>query len=704
MYSCSSSLFHRSASISRDLLIIHHPWRQLERCSMPRRSVVEARQRQEQKLLLMMLEVVAVLLSICMAVAVGAEAPKKAPASLHIVFSTECNGYFDWQTAGLVYSHKLVGQRGNLTRLMACDDPTYDSFSFSGAPRTHVHPNMRVYNGDHYSPYNKPYAVLHWLEHADVREDFVVYIDADMVFRNAFSVEDLGAEKGSPVAAYYGYMHGVEANVHMGVKSLVKNVETAQKVGGFVVMHREDMKKVAPLWLKYTEMVRKDPDSWANTGDIFNRNGKGGPPWISEMYGYSFGAAEAGVKHKVSDEFMLYPGYNPRPEPSPYVMHYGLLFNVDYYAFDKHRYQGRLGDAVTHCPGVPFPRPPPYSSLHEVEGTAEHRTKMLSLYTGHVLHNATYELVRQNCRPDVQRVPYTQEMCSTDKNNVMSCHLRRQGEALPPPKCTNDHKNCCDWALHGECEKNREFMGVSCQAACKFCHVEGHTYDCVPHNSTSTGNATGTAHPGTHVAGAKAAAVAGIPATTTTTSTARGDIHARRTNASASASVLCSTSGDCGESSTFHGNHGDNETVIASSLPPPSPSSNALMNYDYRNATLLQQQHGKLSSNTTMTMASKAQKQTAVSARMDVTADNKERKGNNIGNFASRGMRHVFAELELIEVESMHWLHGSGILVIWLLSMLLLCVLLYSSFKNRLWKKRARGLSRRQRRKLIVSI
>ena len=93
-----------------------------------------------------------------------------------------------------MYSHKLVGQRGNLTRLMACDDPTYDSFAFSGAPRTHVHPNMRVYNGDHYSPYNKPYAVMHWLEHADVREDFVVYIDADMVFRNAFSVEDLGAE------------------------------------------------------------------------------------------------------------------------------------------------------------------------------------------------------------------------------------------------------------------------------------------------------------------------------------------------------------------------------------------------------------------------------------------------------------------------------------------------------------------------------
>jgi hypothetical protein len=109
-------------------------------------------------------------------------------------------------------------------------------------------------------------------------------------------------------------------------------------------MHIEDLKKVAPLWLKWTEEVRADPDSWGNTGDIFNANGKAGPPWIAEMYGYVFACAEVGLDFKVSpaglagtntavltclsesfspqvsDKFMLYPGYAPpAAEPWPVV-------------------------------------------------------------------------------------------------------------------------------------------------------------------------------------------------------------------------------------------------------------------------------------------------------------------------------------------------------------------------------------------------
>ena len=54
------------------------------------------------------------------------------------------------------------------------------------------------------------------------------------------------------------------------------------------MMHIEDLRKFAPLWLSKTEEVRNDREHWATniTGDIY---GKG---WISEMYGYSFGAAE----------------------------------------------------------------------------------------------------------------------------------------------------------------------------------------------------------------------------------------------------------------------------------------------------------------------------------------------------------------------------------------------------------------------------
>lgn len=53
-------------------------------------------------------------------------------------------------------------------------------------------------------------------------------------------------------------------------------------------MHIDDLRKFAPLWLSKTEEVRSDRDHWGQnfTGDIY------GYGWISEMYGYSFGAAE----------------------------------------------------------------------------------------------------------------------------------------------------------------------------------------------------------------------------------------------------------------------------------------------------------------------------------------------------------------------------------------------------------------------------
>ena len=449
-------------------------------------------------------------------------------------------------TAGLLYSHKLVGQTGNITRLMACDEPSYDSRLFSGATQTHVHPNMYKYEGDAYTPYNKPYAIKHFLENNNITEDYIAYIDADMVFRKAFTVDDLGAEKGRPVAAYYGYMKAVEKDVHMGVKQYVKNVENAQKVGGFVVMHREDLKRVAPLWLKYTAMVRKDPDSWANTGDIFNANGKGGPPWISEMYGYSFGCAEAGVNHTVSDKFMLYPGYKPQPEPSPYVMHYGLMYHVNDFAFDKHRYIGANGEKVTKCPGRPMPQPPPMWSLTEPVGSLEYRQKWLALYTAHVLHNATYAIVHDNCNQSIAHEAYTPEICVVDKaTNVEHCHKRKPGEELPVPPCLDNNvrlfcptrplllrfvfsttsaivlpcafassspcecriilsspivltpsstgiafafdclatisfeqDGCCDWAGHGECEKNPSFMSENCRKSCGMCAVNGTSFDC----------------------------------------------------------------------------------------------------------------------------------------------------------------------------------------------------------------------------------
>lgn len=64
--------------------------------------------------------------------------------------------------------------------------------------------------------------------------------------------------------------------------------DACDKVGGVIIMHIDDLQQFAILWLHKTEEVRADKAHYATniTGDIYESG------WISEMYGYSFGAAE----------------------------------------------------------------------------------------------------------------------------------------------------------------------------------------------------------------------------------------------------------------------------------------------------------------------------------------------------------------------------------------------------------------------------
>lgn len=67
-----------------------------------------------------------------------------------------------------------------------------------------------------------------------------------------------------------------------------RHPEACDKVGGVIIMHIDDLRNFAMLWLHKTEEVRADKAHYATniTGDIYESG------WISEMYGYSFGAAE----------------------------------------------------------------------------------------------------------------------------------------------------------------------------------------------------------------------------------------------------------------------------------------------------------------------------------------------------------------------------------------------------------------------------
>ncbi|KAJ9540327.1 hypothetical protein OSB04_026833 [Centaurea solstitialis] len=293
---------------------------------------------------------------------------QEAPYRIHTLFSVECQNYFDWQTVGLVHSFRKSGQPGPITRLLSCTDdekkryrgmdlaPTFEVPSMSRHPRTgdcmlkEIAISTLMDVKIRYPAINKPAGVVHWLKHSKDAEnvDWVVILDADMIIRGPIIPWEIGAEKGRPVAAYYGYLVGCD---NMLAKLHTKHPELCDKVGGLLAMHIDDLRALAPMWLSKTEEVREDKAHWATnlTGDIY------GQGWISEMYGYSFGAAEVGLRHKINDNLMIYPGYIPRPGVEPILMHYGLPFSVGNWSFSK---LGHHEDDIVYDCGRLFPEPP----------------------------------------------------------------------------------------------------------------------------------------------------------------------------------------------------------------------------------------------------------------------------------------------------------------------------------------------------------
>ncbi|KAJ9135422.1 hypothetical protein P3X46_032608 [Hevea brasiliensis] len=251
---------------------------------------------------------------------------EKTHPKIHTIFSTECTTYFDWQTVGLIHGFHLSGEPGNITLLSCADEDLKQYTGYDLAP-THYVPSMSQHplRGDWYPAINKPAAVLHWLNHTNIDAEFIVILDANMVMRGPITPWEFKAACGHPVSTPY---------------------ERPSKICYAIL-----------LWLHKTEKVRADKAHYATniTGDIYESG------WISEMYGYSFGAAELQLRHLISREILIYPGYVPESGVKYRVFHYGLEFKDGNWSFDKANW--RDTDLINKC-WTKFPDPPDPSTLN----------------------------------------------------------------------------------------------------------------------------------------------------------------------------------------------------------------------------------------------------------------------------------------------------------------------------------------------------
>ena len=209
------------------------------------------------------------------------------------VSAPDGSDYLTWQVELLAYSHERVGQPGSLAV---------------------VTDTIRVADDD-YTPYNKPYALWRWLERDPLDGETVLVLDPDMVFVRPLC-RSVGP--GNPIAHSSEYT--VNARLRAALAPYAENPESLQPLAVPMLIHSDDLRRLAPLWFEYTKRLRADP---AVRGVI---------PWVCEMWACSIAAAKLGLAFTLEQNAAV-PPFSKRAELP--MIHYAWAVGE----FDKRTYR-----------------------------------------------------------------------------------------------------------------------------------------------------------------------------------------------------------------------------------------------------------------------------------------------------------------------------------------------------------------------------
>ena len=319
---------------------------------------------------------------------------------------------------------------------------------------------------------------------------------------------------GWAASVYFSYMIGTHNDLALRHIPEVPPAEDAvagplrrrsDQVSAVVLMHLNDLQRMAPLWLDYSQRVRDDPLAWNETGDAYATS-PGMKPWISEMYGYSFGAAKAGVKHHVDLAAMLYPGHDPID--SPLALHYGRLFQIydahnttskPIYAFRKHWYHGfdpvlcppwdhappkpasSSTDARQHAVPTPqfgesirgglFPHPPHPSTTHKEDNPSGLYRELLSMLVPVTLNAALCERHLLRCPPSAQlaaHCAWAKGLETSILKSIKEVEMNKGGLI-----CTDRSPDCAESIrTNGDvCATSPLYMDAHCRESCGKCRI-----------------------------------------------------------------------------------------------------------------------------------------------------------------------------------------------------------------------------------------
>jgi peptidyl serine alpha-galactosyltransferase len=372
--------------------------------------------------------------------------------SVTILFSTECLPYYEWQSIGLKYSFIRSKQNGKLVRLMACDENEQYN-SNTQKVDTFVHENMRMSSfvkHQGFPSYNKPYSFMNYMGNVSDVSEYIIMMESDMVIHQPINPKRLGVRPGVVFSSQHNYLIGADNNFK--TRFLVTD-NPVDKVGGIYIFHKEDAKKIAPLWFAYTKKVKdfmvEYPEIYLQETienyDSVTRNEKKQAEWRCELYGYIFAASHLGIKHIISNDFLTYAGYNPIHQKVPSVIHYGIDFGVGEYSFQKMKHTNLN---IKKCNNILF------DNGHITSDSS--KKDLVAIGTIDYLNGALCNYYESECnyKCDNNHI----EKINNDINYIKNTW-----------NCIDEHSECVNWTNNGECNSNPLFMNNVCTNSCGLC-------------------------------------------------------------------------------------------------------------------------------------------------------------------------------------------------------------------------------------------
>jgi hypothetical protein len=271
----------------------------------------------------------------------------------HIVFSTGCSAFQDWQSYVFFFQARKVQQPGIVTRIVSgCNAQEEEQLrnifaaqiqpmSPEGNFRMHFTPDYAkiLKPGIDYPYFNKPCGMVDWLENVlgfpheappDQQDAIVVLLDPDQLILRPFRNNDfsntewLNVDKtkpvrtqiahGAPMGQRYGFALQWKTKIDMSLvapadelPSPVDSMSNQEAMAGYVVgppyiATARDMYAICDKWCAFAPLVH---DQY--------------PHLLAEMFAYSLAAAHLQLSHQTAASFMVSSTGSGKQEGWPYI-------------------------------------------------------------------------------------------------------------------------------------------------------------------------------------------------------------------------------------------------------------------------------------------------------------------------------------------------------------------------------------------------